>query len=68
MRQQRTAQLDLEGAVAKVLQALPTAGLRLPRGAISAEESGVDEALLELIEPLLLADVRRELLHVLQYL
>ena len=31
MRQQRTAQLDLEGAVAKVLQALPTAGLRLPQ-------------------------------------
>ena len=44
----------------KALAALG-AGLRLPRGAISAEESGVDEALLELIEPLLLADVRREL-------
>ena len=31
MRQQRTAQLDLEGAVAQVLRALPTAGLRMPQ-------------------------------------
>ena len=31
MRQQRTAQLDLEGAVAQVLRALPAAGLRMPQ-------------------------------------